>query len=435
MTRAAVCLLLAGFAVPAAGRAAPLEGSAAVELEYWGQDYFNEIDLPSPVLVDGVVRETDTTRFAEDAWLPGQRLALRWESDLEDGVRLELGSRTGFNRERFQQDLDARARFGARGGTQWSLRGTGALREESRSFVGHGDWSVGLEAGRIDPLSGATALETRVSVEHARTRGDTTSFLYDFDRIDARVSVSGGRAWFPDWEAVLGASRKSVASEDGGSYGELTADVSWNAGRRRDTRLTLDARLRDYDAGGEVGRDFAEVTAGGERTVWSRGDHGIGVEAEMSAADYRGSDELYYDYGQLMVFAPVRFQGVTWNAEAGPRLSLQRDFEGGERDYAQWTLRTRVGRTTTGGGYAQLGLETGYRDYRGGASDVVDLAALSTTLLRSDFWLLDVMVLAEAPLGGAFFVDVLASTLWEVHPGESERILVALATLAVGRRF
>jgi hypothetical protein len=49
--------------------------------------------------------------------------------------------------------------------------------------------------------------------------------------------------------------------------------------------------------------------------------------------------------------------------------------------------------------------------------------------------LLDVMVLAEAPLGGAFFVDVLASTLWEVHPGESERILVALATLAVGRRF
>jgi hypothetical protein len=119
----------------------------------------------------------------------------------------------------------------------------------------------------------------------------------------------------------------------------------------------------------------------------------------------------------------------------GPAAEGLADLEGGDRDYLEWTVRGGLARTFGTGGFLDLSLDTGYRDYRSGGAEVITISSLSTSLLRSDYWLIDALALLSVPAGRAFSVDLTASSSWEFHRAESERIQVTFATIGVARSF
>jgi hypothetical protein len=82
-----------------------------------------------------------------------------------------------------------------------------------------------------------------------------------------------------------------------------------------------------------------------------------------------------------------------------------------------------------------MSVEAGYRDYRSGTSQVIEVASLSTSLLRSDYWLVEALALVNIPLVAGITLDAVASTSWEFHTRESERIQVTFATVGVERGF
>ena len=101
----------------------------------------------------------------------------------------------------------------------------------------------------------------------------------------------------------------------------------------------------------------------------------------------------------------------------------------------QWTGKASLGRLADDGGYAELDLEGGYRNYASGESEVIEISSLSSTFLRSDYWLVDVLALVNQPVGRGLSVDLLASLSWEFHRQDSERIHIAFVTLGVVQSF
>jgi hypothetical protein len=194
-------------------------------------------------------------------------------------------------------------------------------------------------------------------------------------------------------------------------------------------------RRRDYAAGGDVGRDYTGAEAVGRGRVLGGETSGLHLEGEAYVYLYAGQDELYYDSAELVLHTPWRRRAGSWDLGVGPAVRFLRDLDGGNRDYVQTTGRGSLGRLLSGAGFGEVSLEAGYRDYRGEGSQVIEVTSLSASLLRSDYWLVDLLVLGNVPVVGGVSLDLLASSSWEVHPGESERIQITFVTLGVSRAF
>lgn len=424
------------FGSVSGARAGDLEGRLGAEMEYLGQSYFSEqeltaLDLGLPAGSGFLI--VDTTRFADDTWLPGQLLELDWRGSPDTPAQLSLASRTEGNRERFSQDLDFRleAPAGARG--WWRLGASGSLVDDRRSLVGHGDWSTALRGAREFALGARARGTVRLDWERSRTRGDTTSYLYDYDILRARLGASQASIWLPVWDAVAEVSWKRVPGGGPGGYAEARATGSW---RPSDgvTHLDVEVRFRAY-AGGGVGRD---LLAAESRTAnrLAGGDAGsLLLETRTTLSDYRGQDELYFDSVEFEGYLPWKQPAGSWTVAAGPAGSFLADLDGGDRDYVEGSVRGGLNRILGTGGFTDLTASAGYRDYRSGAANWIEIATLSSSVLRSDTWILELLGLAEVPLGSRFSLNILASTSWEIHVHESERVQVTYASAGIGRRF
>ncbi len=432
----AAALLGAALLLPAPPAAAgDFRGRVAAELEYLGETYFSEqlwsdADLGLPVGTGLVI--ADTTRFSDESWLPGPRLELAWSDLAAGGRRLELRSVGDWNRETASQEVDLRAEIPA--GPErdrWLLGARGAIRDESRSLVGHGNWSTRLQAGRTRGLGRAGDAELLLSWEHSGGRGDTVTYIYDYDRLRARLRVAGRGEWMPPWEAYLEGTFKETA-EGVESYRELRAGGEWRPGGSS-SGLTVDLRRRDYRRDDGVGRDGTVLEAGW-RSAPGTGD-GVGLELALQGADYQGSDDLYYDVAEADLELPVRRRAGAWTVSAGPGVEGSLDLSGGGRDYLQGTVKLGGSRITAGGGFAELSLTGGRRNYRTPDASTVEITSLSSSFIRSDYWLLDFLAAVSLPLGGGTSLDLLATSSWEFHPDPSERIQVTLVSLGVARPF
>jgi hypothetical protein len=151
--------------------------------------------------------------------------------------------------------------------------------------------------------------------------------------------------------------------------------------------------------------------------------------------EYAGEDDLYYDSLEVDARLLVRREGDAWTLFAGPAAEMQADLGGAQRDYWQWTGRGSASLLFGLGGLLDMSVEAGYRDYRSGTSQVIEVASLSTSLLRSDYWLVEALALVNIPLVAGITLDAVASTSWEFHTRESERIQVTFATVGVERGF
>ena len=428
-------VLLAGVVNPAG--AGTLDGRVAVEMEYLGESYFSEqrlsgLDLGLPTT--DTVFFSDTTRFADDTWLPGQRLELAWQNPLQSSARFQIYSRTAFNQERFSQDLEFVGEVPGQRKGRWLFKLMGAFRDDKRSLVGHGDWQARAEMTRELPLSSKVSGGLRLGLEHSRTRGDSVSYLYDFDLLRARLFTSGGGTWLPRWEGFLEGSTKSVPRDEPGGYQEARIGGAWRQTGGAHT-LLLDSRIRNYDHDEQVGRDYVSA----ELTSWNRllgtSRSSLSLEAEGVVVDYQGEDELYFDSAELALRLPWKRTSQAWTVSVGPTATFLSDIHGNQRDFHQWTARGSLNRFFGLGGFGDLSLEGGYRDYRSESSDVIEVSSLSTSILRSDYWLIDVLFLFNMPVFNRVNIDFMASSSWELHATESERIHVTFANLAVSRSF
>jgi hypothetical protein len=430
VSRAVVLLLLPVLAASAhAGR---FEGRLALEMEYVGESYRTspELDLPTPDLPDDPV--IGTTTFRDDTWLPGPRADLRF-TDEAGPRRVDLRSLTLVNAERFQQELGAAVEWRGPDGARWRLVARGALRDEENALAGHGDWNVEGEIRRDHPLRPGLLGRLEVRARRSATRGDTTSFVFDYDRLEARAGVFGTGA--SAFDLTLRGVQKSVRDDDAGTYreGGFTAAVRPPGSARFDA--TLDLRLRDYEIESVAGHDFHEGDLALRARPWHGGSLALGVEAGFLAADYREEDDLYYDYLRTDLYLPGTWSDLAWRVDLGPRIRWLRDLTGGDRDYLQTGARAEVSRLWGSGGFLQAALEGGFRDYRAEEAERIDLQTLSTTLFRSDAWVWNALVMADIPLGAGFAMNLLADSLLEVHEQDSERILVTFVTLSLVRPF
>ena len=407
------------------------ESRISAEMEYQGENYRNEsvIDLPSPDAVSD--RVVEVTKFSDDTWLPGNRLEFLWSPDSQ--LQLDLRSNTGYNARRFYQELDGRLSIPASNG-YWYLRTFGALREESESFIGHGDWNVGTELRRQFTMNQNWAARLEGRYRHSRTRGDTLSFVYDYDRTDITLRVMHSGAGRSVWEGYATGTFKKVPRGFDGSYSQAALGAVYRPPLGRRLYFAAEARSRTYDQTGTVGRDFLELDASARGTAMAGESNSLLAELEFLGADYRDQDDLYYDFAQLTGFFPWECRGTQWTTLLGPRVRLLWDTQNGTRNYRQFTMRGEATRVLGVFGFGQFSLEGGYRDYRGG-SETIEVDSLSGTLLRSDYWVIDAMILANVPLGGPFSLEVLADSALEVHQPESERIHVTFANIAVTTSF
>ncbi len=424
-----------GVVLPAAAPAGTLDGRFILEMEYLGENYFSEQllsaeDLGLPTGTSLVVAET--TRFNDDTWLPGPRLELRWRGE-RGGAGLEILTDTALNDERFSQTAEAVARFEDAAGF-WRFRAGASLRDEKRSLVGDGDWSTRLTAEREQDLGASVRGGLRAIWEHSRIRGDTTSYLYDYDLARLRARVTGGGRWLPVWEANLEGTRKAVPGGGLGAYSEARLGGAWYPGGGLGRSLTLDLRIRGYDEEG-VGRDFSSAETRWRSRIAGSDANSLGLEAEALVSDYRGSDDLYFDSADLSLYVPWRGERGDWTLSAGPAARALRDLGGGGRDYLQGTVKGNLGRLGSDGGFSDLTVESGYRDYRSAETEVIEITSLSSSLVRSDYWLVDVLALVNQPVGRGLAVDLLASLSWEFHRRDSERIHIAFVTLSLVRAF
>lgn len=430
-------ILFLSLVLPAPVLAGSLDGRIALEMEYLGESYFSEqqftaADLGLPLGTS--ILFSDTTRFSNDTYLPGQKLDLRWENDPASAARLRVDSRTAYNRERASQDLDVETRVPAGNGGQWIFRGRGVVREDERSLVGHGDWQTRLLGSREFRAGSGIAAGLEGSWQHSRTRGDTVSYLYDYDIARARLFARDGSGWLPVWETRLEGTRKHVPGGEPGGYDEVRLTGTWRQ-KEGSQGLGADLRWRDYEVDEAVGRDMVSGEVNGYRRFWRGGASSVWLESRFEVSDYRGEDDLYFDSAELVVFPVWKREAGSWTLSAGPELELLTDWSGGDRGYQQWSGKAAAGRLIGLGGFVDLDLDLGYRNYTSPEAQAIEVSSLSTSLLRSDYWLLDALVLTSLPLPGRLSLEVVASSSWEWHAGESERIQVTFATVGVSRDF
>jgi hypothetical protein len=425
-----VCLVLP---VPNLAAAGALEGLVGVEMEYLGEAYFREQTLTSDALnLPGATPLLLTTRVADDTWLPGQRLELRWRSPLPSGSSWTVGSRTMLNSQRLGQDLELLGDLRGEGESRWRLRLLASLREETRSLVGHGDWRILAEVDRNARLGPGQAGVT-LAVEHSRTRGDTLSYLYDYSLLRGSLRYTLGGGWVPAWELRLGGLSKTVPRGQPGGFGEIVVGAAWRPRSGESREVNAEVRGRDYAWDGAVGRDGASFELAWRERLG--GGPGVQLLASWMRSVYAQSDDLYFDADEIRVSAlvePVRGQ---WSMEAGPQARWLQDRQEGGRGFRQLGGRVGVNGFWGMGGFADLGLEAGYRDYGALESDRVTVEELSSTILRSDAWMLDLLLVGQAPIWANLSLDVMATASWELHQREGERIQIALATLGLSRNF
>ncbi len=436
--RVVAALLILSPMTPVPAHAGTLEGEVWVEMEYLGESFFSEqrftaddLGIPgdSPSLVF-----TDTTRFADAIWLPGQRLNLAWGTNPGSAHTVRAQSRTAYNSERFFQELRLSGFHPTGGGSSLEWRVDGAFREESRSVVGRGDWGVRSELRREQRL-GSLRSVIRVGWDHSRSRADTTTYLFDYDLARLRATLSGGGGWLSSWELYAEGGFKSVPLGAPGSYEELRAGGAWRPASDGSRSLVLDVRARNYREDGTVGRDFgsAQLEFRSRTVGWTRS--AVHLELLAWLTDYAGSDALYFDSAEMALYLPWRLSQSLWTLAAGPAVRWLGDLDAGARDYRQWSLRSSLGRVMDSGGFGELTVEAGLRDYRAEVSEVVEVSTLSSAFLRSDYWLFEVLGILNIPVGSGFALDVLGSSSWEFHRNEAERIQVTFFTLGVSRRF
>ena len=411
-------------------------GRLALEMEYLGQSYFSQQvysdeDLGLPP--GSSLLTPDTTRFHDDSWLPGPSLELGWGGRDARGRTVAIRTATSVNAETFSQDASVRAELPAGAGA-WRLRAEGSFLDDARSLVGRGDWRAGAEVERTRPLGSGREGALRLGWEHSRGRADSVSYLYDYELVRVRASARAGDLLGGGWEGHLEGAGKFVPGGASGSWREVRV-----GGERRggigDDRVTVELRVRDVDGDGGTGRDFRSAEAGGERRLAGSDSLGVGIEADLQVTDYRGRDDLYFDAAGLDLYLPVRRGRGGWTVAAGPAAEAVRDLGGGSRDYLQWSARTSAERFLTGGGFVELDLEGGRRDYRGAGAATIEISSLSSSLTRSDYWLLDLFAVASLPVSPGVSVDLMASSSWEFHRDRSERIQVTFVTLSAARRF
>jgi len=126
--------------IPDLVRADTLEGLFGVEVENPGEAYSREQTLTSDALdLPGATPLLLTTRFADDTWLPRQRLEILWRHPfpLPSGGSWTVGFRTTCNRRRRGQDLELLGNLRGEGENRWRLCLPASLREARRSLVGH----------------------------------------------------------------------------------------------------------------------------------------------------------------------------------------------------------------------------------------------------------------------------------------------------------
>jgi hypothetical protein len=274
----------------------------------------------------------------------------------------------------------------------------------------------------------------RLGWDHSRTRGDTTSYLYDYETYRGRLFVARGSGWLPRLEAMVEGAIKRIPGGEPGGYREARMAGAWRDPDRVRS-LSWEGRARNYTADGTVGRDQVSTELEWRDRVWHRGESSLHVESEAVYTNYAGEDDLYYDSLEMDLRLLYRREGERWTVFAGPAAEYLADLGGDERDYWQGTGRGSANRLLGSGGFLDMSVEAGYRDYRSGTAQVIEVASLSTSLLRSDYWLVEVLALVNLPLFAGATLDVVASSSWEFHTRESERIQVTFATLGVGRAF
>ena len=427
------CLL---FLSPFSSAGGTLDGRAGMELEYLGESYYGEQflsaeDLGLPLGASRLV--ADTTRFHDDSWLPGARLDLTWRTGSEWASPLEIRSSTAGNAERFSQDLDLHMRSADDAG-RWRLDAHGGFREESRTLVGHGDWNARLGATREQFLGHGLTATLRGSWERSRLRGDTTSYLYDYDRARMRVGLRP-RGWPSSWEGYVEGSVKTVPGAQPGAYREMRAGGSWTPRDDGRSSLDLEVRGRDYERDGEVGRDVVEGDVAGRFRLHESNASSWNLETTLALCDYRGEDELYFDSGELTATVQWEHETGSWTVSVGPAARFLQDLGGKDRGYRQWTGRGSGRRFVGAGGLGEVDLELGFRDYQAEESEVIEISSLSSSLVRSDYWLVDAFASWMQPVGGNMSVDLLASFSWEFHGQGSERIGVGFVTVTLTRKF
>jgi hypothetical protein len=426
-------LVAAGSSGAAAGA---FEGRIALEMEYLGESYRSEQSLTAEEL--GLPPGTtlvfaETTRFQDDAWHPGPRLDLAWRGGSRGRTR-ELTSNTMFNSERFSQEMEITGAIPVDGG-RWRWRAHGGFRDEERSLVGDGDWRAGLEASREARFGRDLRGELRASWEHSRTRGDSVSYLYDYDLARARLRVGESGGWLPIWELFAEGAAKSVPAGEPGAYTEARLSGLWRPGAIGEGVLTADLRVRDYRLGASPGRDMRSAELAGRTRLLTRSSARIEWEANLEASDYSGEDALYFDSAVLTLHVPWTREVSGWSWTAGPAAARLQDLGGGNRGYTQWTAQGTASRFLNLTGFGELHLEAGYRDYGDGDGSAIEVTSLSASVLRSDYWLLDALLTLSLPVRDGLFVEAFGSTSWEFHPTEAERIQVTLVTLGVVRTF
>ena len=429
-----IALLVLSVASPGAA-AADWGGLVGFDLDYLGENYYQELDLPLSDLTDAEsgLLESSVTRLVDDVWLGGQRLDLFWRSAPGAALSLDLESSTLNNAERFGQELRARGSRRAAGGV-WTLDVQGHVRDEERSLVGGGDWRTAVRGRHRRALSSSWSTEIEAGWERSRTLGDTTTFIYDYDTARARVGVEAGEGWLPVWDAHVEGVRKDVAGGLAGSYTEVSAGGVRRTAAGRGWTFDLEGRSRNYDVNGDVGSDFLEADLDVLGRPLHGHEHALIVEAEVSVSDFTEEDDLYYDYARFTVYPGWEWKTGAWSARFGPRARILRDTGGGDHDYRQWTVRAETGRTLGALGYFHLSLDAGARDYRSSDTEVITVDAVSASFIRSDFRLLDVLLLADLPLPAGFAFRILADTTLELHDG-GERVHITFGTASLVRTF
>lgn len=425
------CALLA--VLPSVATAGPVEGRVAVEMEYVGEAYFREQTLTADALnLPDATPLLLTTRFADDSWLPGQRLDLNWVRPLPSGGSWSVGSRTLINSQRLGQDLEVLGNLRGEGERRWRIRLLASLREETRSLVGHGDWRVAAEATRDAPLGPGQA-GFQVGLEHSRTRGDTLSYLYDFSLLRAGLRYGGGEGWLPAWELRLAGATKMVPRAEPGAYSEGVAGFAWRPRGGESREASLEVRHRDYVLDEDVGRDGTTFELDWQERIGRRPR--LEIRANWIRSEYGRSDDLYFDADEIQLAALLQPVRGRWTLEAGPLGRYLEDRDGGGRGFRQVGGRLGTNGFWGTGGFCDLGFEAGYRDYTAVDSGRFTVEGLSSTILRSDAWMFDLLLVGHAPLGGRFALDAMVTASWEYHPLEQERIQIALATLGISRYF
>lgn len=419
---AALGAATAGLLLPA--RAESSDWSREVRLGY---DYFSH---------DYQVIDRDTTNaFSEGS----VRFVLAYRPPPTEDRSLEGQAELFLGKDYWQADLNLERGFSRRGAWAWEAEVSGRQYRSSSSLSFSNDHLLGetrLQYRR--PLR--PSLELRLSDRvYAIAYAEASDYLYDSVLNDARASVRIGQVLSHSLDLELTHRTLVVPDSSGIGYGsdELSAEYFWMSGLSAMVAARGSTEWRRYPAGSprsdflraecELDLDWAITDDTSLETV-------LGLEAEW----YETLDPIYHNSRTLRVqVGPARDLTDRWDLKFLPGVEIYdvSEYEDPtgtateellylQESYREFLLEIVSDYLRLPRFWCDLSAKVGRRDYEF-PDDVLD----------SDYWYLDLGILAELALWKDTYLDVTALFSPEKHRNPEDNTAINVFSVWLGYGF